>query len=187
MSVIEEMSSRVAKCNKVQQENGEINETLTAELERYKEEVKNFEQRKKFDLNDRENYIDGQLRQVIVDKNAKVADLKKQIHSLKLQLNATVESHKTLPTTVECLKKVSKQKEDKYLDEIKTHVALSVTDDEETLELAEESRLKWLPKQNDPSLKKHKVNLKPVDYVALKNLFEHFAKHFVPKKQLSAE
>nr|GEW10096.1 hypothetical protein [Tanacetum cinerariifolium] len=51
--------------------------------------------------------------------------------------------------------------------QIKTHVALSVTDDEETLELAEESRLKMLAKYNDPSLKKHKVNIKPVDYVAL--------------------
>ncbi|GKE04794.1 hypothetical protein Tco_1396812, partial [Tanacetum coccineum] len=44
--------SQVAKCNKVQQENSEKNETLTAELERYKEQVKIFEQRQKFDLND---------------------------------------------------------------------------------------------------------------------------------------
>ncbi|GJY77167.1 hypothetical protein Tco_0482283 [Tanacetum coccineum] len=70
---------------------------------------------------------------------------------------------------------------------VKTHVALSVTDIEETLALAEESRLKMLAKQNDPSLKKHKVNLKLVDYVALNKLLEHFAKHFDPRKQLSAE
>ncbi|GKA67916.1 hypothetical protein Tco_0767833 [Tanacetum coccineum] len=44
-----------------------------------------------------------------------------------------------------------------------------------------------LAKQDDPSLKKHKVNLKPIDYVALNKLSEHFAKYFVPKKQLSAE
>ncbi|GJR96488.1 hypothetical protein Tco_0268662 [Tanacetum coccineum] len=36
ISVIEEMSSQVAKCNKVQQENMVVNETLTAELKRYK-------------------------------------------------------------------------------------------------------------------------------------------------------
>ncbi|GKB12262.1 hypothetical protein Tco_0846185 [Tanacetum coccineum] len=54
MCVIEEMSSQVAKCNKVQQENIIVNETLTAELERYKEQVKLFEQRQKFELNDRE-------------------------------------------------------------------------------------------------------------------------------------
>ncbi|GJU71284.1 hypothetical protein Tco_1262689 [Tanacetum coccineum] len=150
-------------------------------------------------------------RQVIGDRNAKVADFEKQIHSLKLQLSATVESHKTLSTTVECLKNESKQKEDKYLEEVidlqkknktldnvvykmvpalydgntivKTHVALSVTDSEETLELAEESRLKMLAKQDDPSLKEKKVNISPVDYVALNKLSEHF----VPRKQLSAE
>ncbi|GKC94085.1 retrovirus-related pol polyprotein from transposon TNT 1-94 [Tanacetum coccineum] len=94
--------------NLVQQENLIVNETLTAELERYKEQVKLFEQRQKFDLNDKEKYIDGQLR--------------------------------------------------------KTHDALFVTDTEETLELAEKSRLKMLAKQNDPSLKEKKVNLAPVDY-----------------------
>ncbi|GJV84087.1 hypothetical protein Tco_1523985 [Tanacetum coccineum] len=66
--VIEEMSSQVAKCNKVYQENLIVNDTLTAELERYKEQVKLFEQRQKFDLNDREKYIDGQLRKVIADR-----------------------------------------------------------------------------------------------------------------------
>ncbi|GJV94414.1 retrovirus-related pol polyprotein from transposon TNT 1-94 [Tanacetum coccineum] len=131
MSFIEEMSSQVAKCNKVQQENIVVNETLTAKLERYKEQVKLFEQRQKFDLNDREKYINGQLRQ--------------------------------------------------------THVALSITDSEETLELAEESRLKMQAKQNDPSLKEKKVNIGPVDYVALNKPSEHFVKHFVPQKQLSAE
>nr|GEU56330.1 uncharacterized mitochondrial protein AtMg00810-like [Tanacetum cinerariifolium] len=55
---------------------------------------------------------------VIVDNNAKVADVENQIHSLKMQLNETVESHKTLSTTVDALKKESKAKEDKYLDQI---------------------------------------------------------------------
>ncbi|GJZ01648.1 hypothetical protein Tco_0519609 [Tanacetum coccineum] len=63
------------------------------------------------------SYDSDVLSEVIVDRNAKVTDFEKQIHSLKLQLNATVESHKTLSTTVECLKKESKDKEDKYLDE----------------------------------------------------------------------
>ncbi|GJY19282.1 hypothetical protein Tco_0390773, partial [Tanacetum coccineum] len=62
-AVIEEMSSQVRKCNKVQQENIIVHETLTAELERYKEQVILFKQRQKFELNDREKYIDGQLRQ----------------------------------------------------------------------------------------------------------------------------
>ncbi|GJS29170.1 retrovirus-related pol polyprotein from transposon TNT 1-94 [Tanacetum coccineum] len=64
------------------------------------------------------NKVQRENKIVIVDRNAKVADFEKQIHLLKLQLNATVESHKTLSTTVECLKKESKKKEDKYLDEV---------------------------------------------------------------------
>ncbi|GKA65497.1 hypothetical protein Tco_0765204 [Tanacetum coccineum] len=52
------------------------------------------------------------------DVLSEVADFEKQIHLLKLQLNATVKSYKTLSTTVECLKKESKEKEDKYLDEV---------------------------------------------------------------------
>ncbi|GJY62974.1 hypothetical protein Tco_0464434 [Tanacetum coccineum] len=55
---------------------------------------------------------------VIVDRNAKFADFEKQIQTLKLQLSATVESHKTLSTTVDVLKQESKVKEDKYLDDI---------------------------------------------------------------------
>ncbi|GKC13075.1 hypothetical protein Tco_1009857, partial [Tanacetum coccineum] len=62
MSVIKEMSNQVAKCNVVDKANKAVNESLTAELERYKEQIKNFEERLKFDLNDREKYIDGQLR-----------------------------------------------------------------------------------------------------------------------------
>ncbi|GKC96767.1 hypothetical protein Tco_1162209 [Tanacetum coccineum] len=118
MSVIEEMTNQVAKFNEVDKQNKIINESSTAELERYKKQINFFEERQKFDLNDREEYIESQLRQVIVDKNAKVSDSENQIHSLKLQLNATVESHKTLSTTVEVLKMESKAKEDKYLEEI---------------------------------------------------------------------
>ncbi|GJY99730.1 hypothetical protein Tco_0517160 [Tanacetum coccineum] len=138
MCVIEEMSSQVAKCNKVQQENIVVNESLTAELERYKE-------------------------QVIVDRNAKVADFEKQIHSLKLQLNATVETHKTLSTTVECLKKESNQKEDKYLDKVidlqKKNKALdNVVYKIGNLKLAKESRIM---KQDNAKQAAHNENLVP--------------------------
>ncbi|GKD00147.1 retrovirus-related pol polyprotein from transposon TNT 1-94 [Tanacetum coccineum] len=61
MSFIEEMSNQVAKCNEVDKVNKTVNESLTAELERYKEQIKLFEERQKFDLNDREKYIDSQL------------------------------------------------------------------------------------------------------------------------------
>ncbi|GJR02595.1 hypothetical protein Tco_0525579 [Tanacetum coccineum] len=65
----------------------------------------------------------------------------------------------------------------------KQHDALSVIDTEETLELAEESRLKMHAKQNDPIAKAKKVNFAPTDYAALNKL----SNHFVPQKKLSAE
>ncbi|GJV67578.1 retrovirus-related pol polyprotein from transposon TNT 1-94 [Tanacetum coccineum] len=67
------------------------------------------------------------------------------------------------------------------------HAALSVIDTEETLKLAKESRLKIQTKQNDPILQEKKVNIAPIDYVALYKLSEYFVKHFVSQKQLSVE
>ncbi|GKA51096.1 hypothetical protein Tco_0744292 [Tanacetum coccineum] len=101
MSVIEDMSNQVTECKKVDKENQIIHESLIAKLERYREQIKLFKERQKFELNDREKYINGQLRKVIVDRIAKVTDFENQIHSLKMQLNATVEIHKTLSTTVD--------------------------------------------------------------------------------------
>ncbi|GJV98060.1 hypothetical protein Tco_1549637 [Tanacetum coccineum] len=62
MSVIEEINTQVAKFNEVDKENRIINESLTTEIERYKEQINLFVERQKFDLNDREKYIDSQLR-----------------------------------------------------------------------------------------------------------------------------
>ncbi|GKB53522.1 hypothetical protein Tco_0904275, partial [Tanacetum coccineum] len=103
MYVIEEMSNNVAKCNEVNKENNFVIESLTAELKRYKEQIKIFKEGQKVDLTDREKYIDSQMRGVIVDRNAKFLNFQNQIQTLKLQLSATVESHKTLSTTVDVL------------------------------------------------------------------------------------
>ncbi|GKE27094.1 hypothetical protein Tco_1442478 [Tanacetum coccineum] len=47
-----------------------VNESLTAELERYKERVKTFEQRLNVDLNSREKFIDSQMDDMIRNRNA---------------------------------------------------------------------------------------------------------------------
>ncbi|GJS12086.1 hypothetical protein Tco_0368882 [Tanacetum coccineum] len=47
---------------------------------------------------------------------------------------------------------------------VKQHDALFVIDTEETLQLAEESRLKMHAKQNDLIVKEKKVNIAPIDY-----------------------
>ncbi|GJU69918.1 hypothetical protein Tco_1256177 [Tanacetum coccineum] len=60
---------------------------------------------------------------------------------------------------------------------VKKHDSLTVIDTEDTLILAEESRLKMHAKQNDLIAKEKKINLASIDYDALNKLSEHF----VPK------
>ncbi|GKD36514.1 hypothetical protein Tco_1252023 [Tanacetum coccineum] len=62
-----------------------------------------------------------------------------------------------------------------------------INDSEETLMLAEESRLKMLLKQKDPIMFEKKVNTTPVDYAALNQLYKDFETRFVPQTELSAE
>ncbi|GJY70174.1 hypothetical protein Tco_0473156 [Tanacetum coccineum] len=52
MSVVDEITNQVALVNAVSLEHKTVNETLTAELERYKERIKQFEDRQNVDLND---------------------------------------------------------------------------------------------------------------------------------------
>ncbi|GKD74635.1 hypothetical protein Tco_1332917 [Tanacetum coccineum] len=54
LSLIEQMTDHVANVDKENQTNKMVNESLTAELERYKERVAIFEQRLNVDLNKRE-------------------------------------------------------------------------------------------------------------------------------------
>ncbi|GJU87603.1 hypothetical protein Tco_1295149 [Tanacetum coccineum] len=65
--------------------------------------------------------------------------------------------------------------------------AIVIPDSEETLMLAEESRLKMLLKQKDPIMLENKVNTTPVDYVVLNQLSQDFETLFVPQTKLSAE
>ncbi|GJU53930.1 hypothetical protein Tco_1227644 [Tanacetum coccineum] len=69
----------------------------------------------------------------------------------------------------------------------KTHVAMAVIDDEETLILEEESRSKMFGKAKDPEVIAKKISHKPIDYEKLNSLIEDFETHFSPQQELSAE
>ncbi|GJT23417.1 hypothetical protein Tco_0893354 [Tanacetum coccineum] len=69
----------------------------------------------------------------------------------------------------------------------KEHAVISVIDDEETLILEEESQSKMFVKQNDPITIKQKINISLTDYSKLNKIKEDVGKHFVTKKELSAE
>ncbi|GJY32367.1 retrovirus-related pol polyprotein from transposon TNT 1-94 [Tanacetum coccineum] len=66
------MTDHVAHLDKENQTNKMVNESLTAELERYKEQIAIFEQRLNVELNKREKLIDSQMDDLIRDRNAKL-------------------------------------------------------------------------------------------------------------------
>ncbi|GJS58210.1 retrovirus-related pol polyprotein from transposon TNT 1-94 [Tanacetum coccineum] len=114
LSVIEQMSEQMINhVNNWEKANKEHNnESVTAELERYKERVKTFEQRLNIDLSSREKMIDSQMDDMIKEKVA----LKEQVDSLKQNLSKQIKEKECLLQTFTVLKNESKEKEDKYME-----------------------------------------------------------------------
>ncbi|GJQ96832.1 integrase, catalytic region, zinc finger, CCHC-type containing protein [Tanacetum coccineum] len=94
-----------------------VNDSVTSELARYKELVREYEKRAKFELTDRERKIDEQMRIIISDRNRKETSLKSELHSAQILLSSTVDHYKSKTEEVTLLKKDFKQKEDKFLEE----------------------------------------------------------------------
>ncbi|GJV29679.1 hypothetical protein Tco_1386127 [Tanacetum coccineum] len=84
MMIINEMHEQTAQCVSVKAQNKVVDASLTAELATYKEQVELYERRVKFELTEREQKIDEQLRIVITDHNIKEENLKKELHSVKM-------------------------------------------------------------------------------------------------------
>ncbi|GKB01847.1 hypothetical protein Tco_0829891 [Tanacetum coccineum] len=210
LSVIEQMSVQMLNHkNNWEKANQEMNnKSLTAELERYKEQVKVFEQRLNIDLSTREKMIDSQMDDMIKDKLA----LKQQIDSLEQNISNQIKEKESLLQTFTVFKNESKEKENKYMEneidlkkKIKEldnivykvgqsaqtvhiqHVAIHVVDDDETLILEEVSRSKMSKKVKDQEAIKQNISHKPIDYVKMNQLSEDFGKRFIPQQELSAE
>nr|GEV46612.1 hypothetical protein [Tanacetum cinerariifolium] len=216
--VIEKMSEQMINhVNNWEKANKEHNnKSVTAELERYKEQVKTFEQSLNIDLRSREKMIDSQMDDMIKEKIA----LKEQVDSLEQNLSKQIKEKKRLLQTFTVFKSESKEKEDKYMenkidlekkikeldnillkwkaqrikptlyDGIVTsgkHVAMPAIDDEETLMLEEESRSRMSKKEKDLKAIKQNISYKPIDYVKLNRLTKDFGKRFTPQQELLAE
>ncbi|GJZ95223.1 hypothetical protein Tco_0667426, partial [Tanacetum coccineum] len=115
--IINEMYEQTAQSVSANKQNKVVNASLTAELTTYKEQVELYERRAKFELTEREQKIKEQLRIVITDRNIKEENLKKELHSVKMQLNSTINHNKSMVEEVTSLKKDFKQKENKHLEE----------------------------------------------------------------------
>ncbi|GKB08402.1 hypothetical protein Tco_0836686 [Tanacetum coccineum] len=90
ISMFEEMSNHATNWDKANNESKIINESLTAELKRYKERVKIFEQIFNVDLSSREKFIDSQIDDMIWMKNTKFASFEPEIDTLKQTLTKHV-------------------------------------------------------------------------------------------------
>ncbi|GKD40989.1 retrovirus-related pol polyprotein from transposon TNT 1-94 [Tanacetum coccineum] len=117
MMMLNDIYEPSAKCVSVTTQNNVIDNSLTAKLATYKEQVELYERRAKFELTEREQKIDEQLRIVITDRNRKEERLKRELHSVKLQLTSTINHNNSMVEEVTSLKKDFKQKENKYLEE----------------------------------------------------------------------
>ncbi|GJY49696.1 hypothetical protein Tco_0439652, partial [Tanacetum coccineum] len=114
LSVIEQMSEQIINhVNNWEKENKEQNnESITAELENYKERVKTFEQRLNIDLSSHKKMIDSQMNDMIREKLA----LKEQIDSLEQNLSKQIKEKEFLFKTFTVFKNESKEKENKYME-----------------------------------------------------------------------
>ncbi|GJW58769.1 hypothetical protein Tco_0105500 [Tanacetum coccineum] len=83
----------------------------------YTELVGEYEKWAKFELTEREQKIDEQMRIIISDRNRKETSLKSELHSVQMQLRSIVDHNKSKKEEVTTLKKDFKQKEDKYIEE----------------------------------------------------------------------
>ncbi|GKA36044.1 retrovirus-related pol polyprotein from transposon TNT 1-94 [Tanacetum coccineum] len=113
LSVFEQLSQQITNCNKVNKDNLVANETLSAELESYKERVKLLEERQNVDLGTREKLI---IEDIIQDKDAQFVDFEKEINSLKQTLSEQLKKKESLTSTLNVFKNESKEKEAKNID-----------------------------------------------------------------------
>ncbi|GJR01001.1 retrovirus-related pol polyprotein from transposon TNT 1-94 [Tanacetum coccineum] len=103
LSVIEQLKSQVINCTKINLDNKSVNDTLTAELERYKEQVKVLKEGQNVDLKSRDNVSDSCEQSVEIDR-------------LKQTLSEQLKEKESLMQTVTLLKNDFKKEESRNID-----------------------------------------------------------------------
>ncbi|GJR53029.1 hypothetical protein Tco_1403550 [Tanacetum coccineum] len=145
------------------------NESVTAELERYKERVKTFEQHLNIDLNCQEKMIDSQMDDMIREKLA----LKEQVDSLEQNLSKQIKEKECLLQTFTVFKNESKEKEDKYME--------NEIDLEKKIKRTLIYSFKW-GYQNPVHLKKDQ-QIKPTLYDGIVMSAKHVAMHVIDDEE----
>ncbi|GJV30263.1 retrovirus-related pol polyprotein from transposon TNT 1-94 [Tanacetum coccineum] len=165
LSVFEQLSNQVTNCNKVNKYNLIANESLLAELERYKEQVKLLEERQNVDL------IKGKA---IVKKFNIFKNESKEKEAKNIDKEIALEKKVREPDNI----KAQQIRPMLYYGNViaKETNVISIANSEETLK-----------RQRDPMVLEKKLNIKPISYAELNRLSEDFGKRFVPQQELSDE
>ncbi|GKB57936.1 hypothetical protein Tco_0914122 [Tanacetum coccineum] len=190
LSVIEQLKTQVVNFTKINLDNKSVNDTLTAELKRYKEQVKVLKEGQNVDLRSNDNVSDSSAQSVDIDrlKQTLFEHLKEKEslmqtvtlfkNDFKKEESRNIDREIALEKKIKQLDNIvfkrdqsaqtkAQQLEPKLYDGnvIKNTSAIVIPDSKETLMLAEESCSKMLLKQQDPMMLEKKVNTTPVDYV----------------------
>ncbi|GJY38727.1 integrase, catalytic region, zinc finger, CCHC-type containing protein [Tanacetum coccineum] len=136
-----------------------VDNSLTAELATYKEKVELYERRAMFELTEIEEKIDEQLRIFITGRNIKEETLKKELHSVNMQLASTINHNKSMnkvaigyknPLCLARAKQVQLALYNGYEIIKNNHVSAIVHNTEDTLKIAEITRRKMNDKMKSP-------------------------------------
>nr|GFB76055.1 hypothetical protein [Tanacetum cinerariifolium] len=190
LSVIEQLKTQVVNYTKINQDNKNVNEFLTAELERYKDQVRILKEQNNVDkaLESCAHSLEiDNLKHILSEhlkENESLKQKVKELNNIKFKRNQSVQTihmltkphffyyHSTrqaLGFQNPCYLKRAQQLKPKLYDGsvIQKTVAIVIHDSEETLMLEDVSRSKMLQKQKDPMMSKKKVDTKPIDCAAL--------------------
>nr|GEW17693.1 retrovirus-related Pol polyprotein from transposon TNT 1-94 [Tanacetum cinerariifolium] len=186
--------SDFVNCTKINQYNKNVNEILTAELERYKNQVRVLKEQNnvnKASVSCAQSLEIDNLKHILFEHLKEKESLEqKTVHMLnKPQFFSDHSTRQALGFQNPCYLKRAQRLKPKLYDGsvIQKTDAIMIYDSEETLMLEDESRSKMLKKQNDPIMSEKKVITKPVNYTAFNQLSKDFETRFVPQTELSAE
>ncbi|GJR22350.1 retrovirus-related pol polyprotein from transposon TNT 1-94 [Tanacetum coccineum] len=199
LSVFEQLSNQVTNRNKVNMDNLIANESLSIELERYKERLKMIEERQNVDLKSKENEAKNIDKEIDLEKKVKELDnivckMGQSAQTVHMLMKPQVSYDNNLKQALGFqnpfyLKKAQQIRAMLYDGSVIAKEAnmISIADSEETLMLEEESRSKMILKQSDLMVLEKKVIIKPINYAELNRLSKDFGNRFIPQQELSNE
>nr|GEU96427.1 hypothetical protein [Tanacetum cinerariifolium] len=100
---VKELKTQVINCNKINLDNKSFNDTLNAEIKRYKEQVKVLKEGKNVDLQNQDNILDSCEQFVKIDR-------------FKQTLSEQIKEKESLKQTVTLLKNKFKKEESRNID-----------------------------------------------------------------------